>query len=145
MKLRVMRLRAKREAASAAPKKQARKKTVTAGSVTYFWFHGSVSNSGIVDARGASGIQLVTWGIYRTVINKSLSREETMGLNDFTVYDFICRSAKIYADNESIVDNHIRLTHRQFKEKCDQAAAGLIEAGVTAGDRLAVIAHNCAQ
>ena len=68
-----------------------------------------------------------------------------MGLNDFTVYDFICRNAKIYADNESIVDNHNRLTHRQFKEKCDQAAAGLIEAGVAAGDRLAVIAHNCAE
>ena len=68
-----------------------------------------------------------------------------MGLTDFTVYDFICRNAKIYADKESIVYNHNRLTHKQFKEKCDEAAAGLIKAGVTKGDRLAVIAHNCAE
>lgn len=66
-----------------------------------------------------------------------------MGLNDFTVYDFICRNAKIFANRESIVYNHIRLTHKQFKEKCDQAAAGLIKAGVTKGDRIAVVAHNC--
>jgi long-chain acyl-CoA synthetase len=66
-----------------------------------------------------------------------------MGLTDFTVYDFICRNAKIYAERDSIVHNHIRLTHKQFKEKCDQAAAGLIKAGVARGDRLAVVAHNC--
>jgi long-chain acyl-CoA synthetase len=65
-----------------------------------------------------------------------------MGLTDFTVYDYICRNAKIHANQESIVFNDVRLTHKQFKEKCDQAAAGLIKAGVAKGDRLGVVAHN---
>ena len=68
-----------------------------------------------------------------------------MGLTDFTVYDYICRNAKIHADQESIVFNDVRLTHKQFKEKCDQVAAGLIKAGVVKGDRLGVVAHNSAE
>ena len=66
-----------------------------------------------------------------------------MGLKDFTIYDYISRNAKIFADRESIVFNDNRLTHKQFKEKCDQVAAGLIKIGVARGDRLAVVAHNC--
>ena len=65
-----------------------------------------------------------------------------MGQTDFTVYDFICRNAMINADGESIVFKDVRLTHKQFKEKCDQVAAGLIKAGVVKGDRLGVVAHN---
>ena len=65
-----------------------------------------------------------------------------MAQTDFTVYDFICRNALNDADGESIVFNDVRLTHKQFKEKCDQVAAGLIKAGVVLGDRLGVVAHN---
>ncbi|MBW1788228.1 MAG: AMP-binding protein [Deltaproteobacteria bacterium] len=65
-----------------------------------------------------------------------------MGVNDYTVWDFICRNAQIFSDRDSIVFNDVRLTHKQFKE-CDQAAAGLIKAGVVRGDRLGVVAHNC--
>jgi long-chain acyl-CoA synthetase len=65
-----------------------------------------------------------------------------MGLRDFTIYDFICRNAENFADQESIVFNDVRLTHKQYKEKCDQVAAGLINAGVAKGDRLGVVAHN---
>ncbi len=65
-----------------------------------------------------------------------------MGLRDFTIYDFICRNAENFADQESIVFNDVRLTHKQYKEKCDQVAAGLIKAGVAKGDRLGVVAHN---
>jgi long-chain acyl-CoA synthetase len=68
-----------------------------------------------------------------------------MGLHDFTVYDFICRNAQIYADRDSIVFNDIRLTHRQFKERCDRLAAGLLRSGIQKGDRLGVVAHNCDQ
>jgi acyl-CoA synthetase (AMP-forming)/AMP-acid ligase II len=66
-----------------------------------------------------------------------------MGLYDYTVYDFICRNAQIYPDRDSVVFNDVRLTHRQFKEKCDRLAAGLLQAGVNKGDRLGVVAHNC--
>ena len=65
-----------------------------------------------------------------------------MAQTDFTVYDYICRNALNNADGESIVFNDVRLTHKQFKEKCDQVAAGLIKAGVKLGDRLGVVAHN---
>lgn len=65
-----------------------------------------------------------------------------MALQDFTVYDVICRNAHNFADRESIVFNDVRLTHKQFKLKCDQVAAGLIKAGAVRGDRLGVVAHN---
>ena len=66
-----------------------------------------------------------------------------MGLRDYTVYDFICRNAELYPNQDSIVFNVIRLTHMQYKEKCDKTAAGLIRAGIKKGDRLGVVANNC--
>ncbi|UCG04803.1 MAG: AMP-binding protein [Desulfobacterales bacterium] len=65
-----------------------------------------------------------------------------MSLQDFTIYDIICRNAHNFADRESIVFKDVRLTHKQFKHKCDQVAAGLIKAGAVQGDRLGVVAHN---
>lgn len=65
-----------------------------------------------------------------------------MGLNDYTVYDFICRNAQLYGNRDSIVFNDIRLTHKDYKDRCDQLAAGLISAGIQKGDRLGVMAHN---
>ena len=65
-----------------------------------------------------------------------------MGLYDFTVYDMICRSTAISPDQEAVVFNDKRLTYSEFKEKCDQLAAGLTEAGIKQGDCLGVVAHN---
>jgi long-chain acyl-CoA synthetase len=66
-----------------------------------------------------------------------------MGLYDYTVYDFICRNAQIYPDRDCVVFNDIRLTSKQFRERCDKLAAGLIRSGIEKGDRLGVVAHNC--
>jgi long-chain acyl-CoA synthetase len=66
-----------------------------------------------------------------------------MGLYDYTIYDFICRNAKIYPEMDSIVFKDTRLSHRRYKEKCDHLAAGLIKSGIKMGDRLGVLAHNC--
>ncbi len=66
-----------------------------------------------------------------------------MGIRDFTIYDVICRNAQYYGDHECLVFNDTRLTHRQFKDKCDRLAAGLIREGVEMGDRLGVVSHNC--
>ena len=66
-----------------------------------------------------------------------------MGLRDYTIYDMICRNAALFPDRECLVFNDTRMTHRQYKEKCDQLAAGLHQTGFAAGDRLAVMAHNC--
>jgi long-chain acyl-CoA synthetase len=66
-----------------------------------------------------------------------------MGLRDYTLYDVIRCNAQVYPNRDAIVFNDVRLTHRQFKEKCDRLAAGLVRAGVAKGDRLGVVAHNC--
>lgn len=65
-----------------------------------------------------------------------------MGLRDYTVYDLICRNARVYSERDSIVFKDMRLTHKQFKEKCDGLAAGLLRSGIRKGDRLGVVAYN---
>ena len=66
-----------------------------------------------------------------------------MLVQDFTLYDVICRNAQCHADREAIVFNDVRLTYSQFKDRCDQLAAGLVKLGVEKGDRLGIVAHNC--
>ena len=65
-----------------------------------------------------------------------------MGVYDFTIYDVIRRNAQVHANNVSVVFNDTRLTHRQFKDRCDRLAGGLARTGIEKGDRIAVIAHN---
>ena len=65
-----------------------------------------------------------------------------MSVRDYTIYDVICRNAKIYSDRDAIVYKDIRMTHKAYKEKCDQVAAGLTKAGINKGDRIGVVAHN---
>jgi long-chain acyl-CoA synthetase len=66
-----------------------------------------------------------------------------VGLYDYTIYDFISRNAQLYPDRDSIIFKEVRLSHRQYREKCDRLAAGLIRSGIKKGDRLGVVAHNC--
>jgi long-chain acyl-CoA synthetase len=66
-----------------------------------------------------------------------------MGLRDYTIYDFISRNAVLYPERDCIVFNDRRLSFRQFKEKCDRLASGLLQAGIRQGDRLGVVAYNC--
>lgn len=66
-----------------------------------------------------------------------------MGVHDFTIYDFIYNNAKKFSDRCSIVFNDVCLTHKEYKERCDKLAAGLIRSGILKGDRLGIIAHNC--
>jgi len=65
-----------------------------------------------------------------------------MSVRDYTIYDVICRNAKIYPDRDAIVYKDILMTHKAYKEKCDQIAAGLTKAGINKGDRIGVVAHN---
>jgi acyl-CoA synthetase (AMP-forming)/AMP-acid ligase II len=66
-----------------------------------------------------------------------------MGIHDFTIYDFISRNAQIYPDRDGIVFNGVRLSHKQYKERCDQLAAGLLHLSISKGDRLGAVARNC--
>ncbi len=65
-----------------------------------------------------------------------------MGLYDYTIYDFICRNAQIYPDKDALIFNQTRITFKEFKEKCDQLAAGLVKEGIEIGDRIAIVANN---
>ncbi|MBW2354390.1 MAG: AMP-binding protein [Deltaproteobacteria bacterium] len=66
-----------------------------------------------------------------------------MSVQDFTIYDVICRNAQCHPDGDAVIFNEIRLTHGRFKDRCDQLARGLVRAGVEKGDRLGIVAHNC--
>ncbi len=68
-----------------------------------------------------------------------------MGLRDYTVYDYIRRNARLQPDRECIVFADTRITHLEFKEKCDSLAAGLLQIGIGHGDRIGVLVCNCDQ
>jgi fatty-acyl-CoA synthase len=48
----------------------------------------------------------------------------------------------LYADREAVVDGDLRLTYRQFFERCDRWSSALQKFGVRPGDRVAYIAPN---
>jgi fatty-acyl-CoA synthase len=59
-----------------------------------------------------------------------------------TPLEFARRARKLYADREAVVDGGLRLTYRQFFERCDRWSAVLQRLGVRRGDRVAYIAPN---
>lgn len=59
-----------------------------------------------------------------------------------TPLDFARRARRLYADREAVVDGALRLTYRQFFERCDRWSAALQRLGVKPGDRVATIAPN---
>ncbi len=52
------------------------------------------------------------------------------------------RARKLYPDREAVVDGELRLTYRQFFDRCDRWSAALQRLGVRPGDRVACIAPN---
>jgi len=59
-----------------------------------------------------------------------------------TPLEFALRARRLYADRDAVVDNDLRLTYRQFFERCDRWSAVLQRLGVRPGDRVAYIAPN---
>src|SRR4051794_7922346 len=59
-----------------------------------------------------------------------------------TPIEFARRARRLYADREALVDGQMRLTYRQFFERCDRWSAALQLLGVKQGDRVAYIAPN---
>src|SRR5258708_16512408 len=56
--------------------------------------------------------------------------------------DFARRARRLYADREAVIDGDLRLTYRQFFDRCDRWSAALLKLGVKQGDRVAYIAPN---
>lgn len=55
---------------------------------------------------------------------------------------FLDRSALVFADRIAVIDGAQRFTYREFHERCERLAGALIQRGVEAGDRVAVLAPN---
>lgn len=60
----------------------------------------------------------------------------------FSPLEFARRTRRLYPDREAVVDGDVRLTYRQFFDRCDRWSSGLAALGVRHGDRVAYIAPN---
>src|ERR1700685_2116157 len=56
--------------------------------------------------------------------------------------DFARRTRRVHADREAVVDGELRLSYRQFFDRCDRWSAALQTLGVRQDDRVATIAPN---
>lgn len=56
--------------------------------------------------------------------------------------EFARRARRLYADREAVVDGELRLTYKQFFDRCDRWSSALQAFGVGPGDRVAYIAPN---
>ena len=59
-----------------------------------------------------------------------------------TPLEFARRARRLYPEREAVVDGDLRLTYRQFFDRCDRWSAALQALGVRPGDRVAYIAPN---
>jgi fatty-acyl-CoA synthase len=59
-----------------------------------------------------------------------------------TPLEFARRARKLYADREAIVDGTVRLSYRQFFDRCDRWSAARQRLGVRHGDRVGYITPN---
>src|SRR5579863_9497330 len=56
--------------------------------------------------------------------------------------DFARRTRRLHADREAVVDGDLRLSYRQFFDRCDRWSSALQALGVAQSDRVATIAPN---
>ena len=56
--------------------------------------------------------------------------------------EFARRNRRLYPDREAVIDGDLRLTYRQFFDRCDRFSQVLQRLGVGKGDRVAYIAPN---
>lgn len=66
-----------------------------------------------------------------------------MGLRDYTLFDIICRNARLHPQRTAIVFESERITHREYLARVERLAAGLAAAGVSTGDRIGIVSLNC--
>ncbi len=59
-----------------------------------------------------------------------------------TPMEFARRTRRLYAGREAVVDGELRLSYRQFFDRCDRWSNALQQLGIKPGDRVAYIAPN---
>jgi len=65
-----------------------------------------------------------------------------MGLRDFSIYDYLQYNASNASSVPAIIGTDRTLTHKQFLDRVDQLAAGLVEQGIVKGDRICILTQN---
>ena len=70
--------------------------------------------------------------------DRTRARQQSIG-------DIPRRSAARYPDKLAVVHRDVRLTFAEFDTLIDRVAAALHSEGLTRGDRLALLSHNCWQ
>ncbi|MGO4443629.1 fatty acyl-CoA synthetase [Mycobacterium sp. 2YAF39] len=68
-----------------------------------------------------------------------------MQARSHTLGDIPRRSARRHPDKVALIDGEVTLTFAEFDALVDRAAAALRDNGFEAGDRIALLAHNCWQ
>lgn len=66
-----------------------------------------------------------------------------MGLRDYTLCNVMERNRRLYGDRLAFVAGNARITHGEYATKVVHLAAGFLQLGLEAGDRVAVLARNC--
>jgi len=65
-----------------------------------------------------------------------------MALRDFTLFDVIRRNARLHAGATAFVHEGRRVTHADYFADVETLAAGLVAAGIGAGDRIVILSFN---
>jgi fatty-acyl-CoA synthase len=65
-------------------------------------------------------------------------------ISPFTPLDFLARSVHAFRDLPAVTDGDRRFTYAEFGARVARQAAALLQLGVQPGDRVAVLAPNCA-
>jgi long-chain acyl-CoA synthetase len=65
-----------------------------------------------------------------------------MGLRTLSLADIIRRNARHHGNSTALVFGDLRITHRDYLDRCERLAAGLAAAGIGPGDRVGVLARN---
>lgn len=65
-----------------------------------------------------------------------------MGARDFTLADVVERCAETYGDNLAFVFGDTEVSHIQHRSRVRRLAAGLSDADVAPGDRIAIVSRN---
>ena len=65
-----------------------------------------------------------------------------MSLRHLSLDHLIERNARQYGERTAVLFEDQRVTHQQFRARTTRLASGLSAAGVTQGDRVAILAQN---